>query len=229
MKTAKRLQSKLQPVSISVCIVEDNVELRESVATYLEHVPGFICLGAYESAEQALIEIPQRKPDVVLMDINLPGMNGIECVERLKLIEPRLPVIMLTVYENSDQVFDALSAGACGYMIKSTPQEKLLEAIREVHSGGSPMSSHIARKVVQSFLKHEKRMAASTPAERLSPREQQVLEQLAKGYPYKQIAVEMDISMGTLHTYIRRVYEKLHVNCRTDAVVKYLGADQKIR
>ena len=226
MKTTKRLQSKAQPVSISVCIVEDNVELRESVATYLENVPGFICLGAYESAEQALIEIPQRKPDVVLMDINLPGMSGIECVERLKAIEPRLPVIMLTVYENSDQVFDALAAGACGYMIKSTPQEKLLEAIREVHSGGSPMSSHIARKVVQSFLKHEKR---TEPAERLSPREQQVLEQLAKGFPYKQIAAAMDISMGTLHTYIRRVYEKLHVNCRTDAVVKYLGADQKVR
>src|SRR3954453_9318018 len=169
MKLPKRLQSTAQPVNISVCIVEDNLELRESVATYLEDVPGFVCRGAYESAEEALIEIPRRKPDVVLMDINLPGMNGIQCVERLNQLEPRLPVIMLTVYENSDQVFDALAAGACGYMIKSTPQEKLLEAIREVQNGGSPMSSNIARKVVQSFLRNEQR---NQSMERLSPREQ---------------------------------------------------------
>src|SRR5262249_430222 len=154
------------------------------------------CLGSYESAEEALLGIPRQKPDVVLMDINLPGMNGIDCVQRLKRVEPTLPVIMLTVYENSDQVFDALAAGACGYLIKSTPQEKLLEAIREVQSGGSPMSSHIARKVVQSFIRHEQRTG---PTEKLSPREQQVLEQLAKGFPYKQIAAEMEISMGTLH------------------------------
>ncbi|MDB6023912.1 MAG: DNA-binding response regulator [Verrucomicrobiales bacterium] len=213
-------------MNISVCIVEDNLELRDSVSTYLDAVPGFCCLGAYESAEEALIQIPLRRPDVVLMDINLPGMSGIDCVRELKRAEVRLPVIMLTVYENSDQVFDALAAGACGYMIKSTPQEKLLEAIREVQNGGSPMSSNIARKVVQSFLRNEQR---NQSMERLSPREQQVLEQLSKGFPYKQISAEMEISMGTLHTYIRRVYEKLHVNCRTDAVVKYLGVDQRGR
>ena len=216
----------MDSAKISVSVVEDNAELRDSVAIYLSNVPGFSCLGAYESAEVALIEIPRCTPNVVLMDINLPGMNGIECVDRLKRLVPRLPVIMLTVYENSDQVFEALAAGACGYLIKSTPQEKLVEAIREVQNGGSPMSSHIARKVVQSFRKSEERNEAT---EKLSPREQQVLEQLAKGYPYKQIAAEMEISMGTLHTYIRRVYEKLHVNCRTDAVVKYLGADSRAR
>lgn len=208
-----------QLVSIKVCIVEDIAELRESAAAYLQEAPGFSCIGAFESGEEALEKIPGLKPDVVLMDINLPGMTGIQCVEKLKEISPSLPIMMLTVYENSDQVFAALSAGACGYLIKSTPHEKLLEAIRDVHNGGSPMSSHIARKVVQSF----RSPARKTPlVQTLSDREQQVLELLAKGWLYKQIASELSISMGTLHTYIRRIYEKLHVNCRTEAVVKFL-------
>lgn len=205
-------------MSIKVCIVEDIEELRESAAAYLEETPGFRCVGAFESGEEAVAEIPELKPDVVLMDINLPGMTGIQCVEKLKKLMPTLPIIMLTVYENSDQVFAALSSGACGYLIKSTPHEKLLEAIREVQNGGSPMSSHIARKVVQSFRKDRK----SPLVETLSDREQQVLELLAKGFLYKQIAAELGIGMGTLHTYIRRIYEKLHVNSRTDAVVKFL-------
>ena len=225
MKAKKLAQSHKPMDIISVAVVEDNEDLRESVATYLSNVVGFRCVGSYETAEEALIEIPRARPNVVLMDINLPGMNGIDCVERLKRIEPRLPVIMLTVYEDSDQVFDALAAGACGYLIKSTPQERLVDAIREVHVGGSPMSSHIARKVVQSFRRTEQ--GNSEGVERLSPREQQVLELLAKGAPYKQIAATMEISMGTLHTYIRRVYEKLHVNCRTEAVVKFLGSEPK--
>ncbi len=207
-------------MSINVCVVEDNPDLREDTASYLSDAPGFRCVAAYGSAEEALEKIPSQKPNVVLMDINLPGMNGIQCVEKLKGRAPNIPIVMFTVYENSDQVFQALSAGACGYLVKSTPPEKLLEAIRDVHDGGSPMSSNIARKVVQSFRPDGRK----TPLpETLSHREQQVLELLAKGYPYKQIANELTVSLGTVQTYIRRIYEKLHVNCRTEAVVKFLG------
>ena len=204
----------------TVCIVEDSLELSESVVKYIDGTPGFRCLGAYSTAEDALIEIPKKNPRIVLMDINLPKMSGIQCVERLKEIAPAIQVVMLTVYEDSDQVFQALAAGACGYLLKSTQPTKLIEALEEVIRGGSPMSSHIARKVVQSF-KTPARAAVST--ETLSQREQEVLEYLSKGWPYKQIATSMSISMDTVRTYIRRIYEKLHVNSRTEAVVKYLG------
>ena len=212
--------TKQNPVNITVCIVEDNPALRATVASYVEESPGFHCLGVFPSAEAALDGIPKLKPDVVLMDINLPRMNGIECVEQLKEIQPSLQIVMLTVYEDTDQVFHALAAGACGYLVKNTPPEKVLEAIQEVHGGGSPMSSHIARKVVQAFRRSEE---SRKETESLAPREQQVVELLAKGLPYKQIATEMNIGVGTLYTYIRRIYEKLHVNSRTEAVVKYLG------
>ncbi|MEO7299681.1 MAG: response regulator transcription factor [Verrucomicrobiota bacterium] len=206
---------------INVCIVEDDAGLRESICNFIEGTSGFKCLGAYASGEEALIGIPRLKPEIVLMDINLPGINGIECVRKLKAIIPNIQTMMLTVYENSDRIFEALAAGACGYLLKSTPPEKLLEAIQEIRNGGSPMSSHIARKVVQAFQPATRK----TPMiEHLSPREQQVLELLSKGCAYKQIAGEMELSMGTIRTYIRRIYEKLHVNCRTDAVVKYLNA-----
>ena len=216
------MKTKLhEPMNITICIVEDDAGLRESICNYIEDSAGFECLGAYSSAEDALIGIPLLNPAVVLMDINLPGMNGIQCVKKLKETAPDIQTMMLTVYENSDRIFEALAAGACGYLLKSTPPEKLLEAIAEIQSGGSPMSSHIARKVVQAFQPATRK----TPLiEHLSPREQQVLDLLSKGCAYKQIAGEMDLSMGTIRTYIRRVYEKLHVNCRTDAVVKYLGA-----
>jgi DNA-binding NarL/FixJ family response regulator len=208
-------------MEINVCIVEDSLELSESVVTYIDGTAGFHCLGAYPTAEEALLDIPRKKPHIVLMDINLPRMSGIQCVERLKEIVPEVHVVMLTVYEDSDQVFQALAAGACGYLLKSTPPDKLIEALQEVIRGGSPMSSHIARKVVQSF-KVPSRIVAT---QALSQREQQVLEFLAKGWPYKQIATSMEISMDTVRTYIRRVYEKLHVNSRTEAVVKYLGSN----
>jgi DNA-binding NarL/FixJ family response regulator len=213
-------KTKLNPVNISVCVVEDNPALGATVASYVEESPGFQCLGVFPSAEDALEGIPRLKPNVVLMDINLPRMSGIQCVECLKKIEPSLQIVMLTVYEDSEQVFHALAAGACGYLVKNTPPEKVLEAIQEVHNGGSPMSSHIARKVVQTFRRAE---PAHTGIELLAPREQQVVELLAKGLPYKQIAAEMNIGVGTIYTYIRRIYEKLHVNSRTEAVVKYLG------
>lgn len=207
--------------AITVCLVEDDRELRESIAQFIQGTAGFACLGAYASAEEALTPIPLLKPEVVLMDINLPRMNGIQCVRKLKETMPRLQIMMLTVYENSDRIFEALAAGAYGYLLKSTPPEKLLAAIEEIHAGGSPMSSHIARKVVQVFQP----VARTTPLlEQLAPREQRVLELLSRGCAYKQIAAEMELHIGTIRTYIRRIYEKLHVNCRTEAVVKYLDA-----
>lgn len=206
---------------ITICLVEDDVALGESVARYLDGVPGFRCLGAYASGEEALVQIPLQQPAVVLMDINLPGISGIECVKQLRTVMPALLVIMLTVYEDTDQVFKSLAVGAVGYLVKSARPSLLLDAIREVHQGGSPMSSHIARKVVQAFQPPER---AQPPAERFSPREQQVLELLAKGDPYKQIADSMGISIETIRTYIRRIYEKLHVHSRIEAVVKYMGS-----
>lgn len=208
-------------MAITVSIVEDDSGLRESIRRFIQGAPGFQCLGAYASAEEALADVPPRPPAVVLMDINLPKMSGIECVKHLKKKLASLQIIMLTVYENSDRIFEALAAGASGYLVKNTPPEKLLEAIEEIAKGGSPMSSHIARKVVQAF---QPAVHAVPLIEQLAPREQQVLELLSKGRAYKQIAAEMKLSMGTIRTYIRRIYEKLHVNCRTDAVVKYLDA-----
>jgi DNA-binding NarL/FixJ family response regulator len=208
-------------VNITICLVEDDAELRENISGYIDSSPGFKCLGAYGSAEEALAAIPGRAPNIAVVDINLPGMNGIECVKNLAELVPGLQIIMFTVYEDTNQIFDALAAGACGYLLKSTRPEKLLEAIQEVHQGGSPMTSHIARKVVQAF----KPAANANPSlEQLSVREQQVLELLAQGYPYKGIAVNMGLGLGTIRTYIQRIYEKLHVQCRTEAVVKYLGA-----
>jgi DNA-binding NarL/FixJ family response regulator len=205
-------------VEITVCIVEDDLELRESMVSYLQEAPGFACLGSYATAEEALREIPLQKPGVVLMDINLPVMKGTECVGKLKELEPSTQVLMFTVYEDSDQVFEALVAGASGYMVKSTPPEKVLEAIREVHNGGSPMSSHIARKVVKYF--HQ--LPAKDEMASLSKREEEVLHYLSQGYLYKEIADRLSISIDTVRKHLSSIYGKLHVHSRTDAVVKYL-------
>jgi len=204
---------------ISVSIVDDEKKLRQSIATFVNGSPGFRCVSAYSSAEAALKGLPSDKPDVVLMDINLGGMNGIECVERLKAKVPAMQILMLTVYEDTDQIFKALAAGASGYMLKRLTPVKLLEAIREVHEGGSPMSGPIARKVVASFQR-----AGRTDGEKthLSSREQMVLDCFAKGLTYKQTADQLSISIDTIRTYVRRVYEKLHVQSRTEAVAKYM-------
>ena len=204
---------------ISVSIVDDEKELRQSITTFVNGSPGFHCLSTYSSAEAALKGLPADKPDVVLMDINLGGMNGIECVERLKAQVPTMQILMLTVYEDTDQIFRALEAGATGYLLKRSSPTTLLEAIREVHAGGSPMSSSIARKVVASF---QKAKLVSEKEIHLSPREEMVLDCLAKGLTYKQIADQLSISIDTIRTYLRRVYEKLHVQSRTEAVAKYL-------
>jgi DNA-binding NarL/FixJ family response regulator len=205
---------------ITVSIVDDEKGLRESIGTFVNGSPGFRCVSNYSNAEAALKGLPEDKPDVVLMDINLGGMTGIECVERLKAIAPRMQVLMLTVYEDTDQIFKALEAGATGYLLKRSSPTKLLQAIREIHAGGSPMSSSIARKVVASFQKSKQGGEKPT---HLSPREEMVLNCLAKGLTYKQIADQLDISIDTIRTYLRRVYEKLHVQSRTEAVAKYLS------
>jgi len=206
-------------VAITVSIVEDNDELRGTLARVLSRAEGFRSLSQYANAEEALKALPQENPDVVLMDINLPEMNGVECVRQLRQVAPQIQVIMLTVYEDTEHIFNALAAGATGYLLKRTPRAELLEAIREVHQGGSPMTAHIARKVVQSFTKPA---ASVQPAENLSPREQEVLDCLSKGFLYKEIAEKLGISYETVHTYIRRIYEKLQVRTRTEAVARFL-------
>jgi DNA-binding NarL/FixJ family response regulator len=204
---------------ITVSIVEDNEQLRTTLARVVNRSDGFRCLSHHGSAEEALKDVPAIKPEVVLMDINLPGINGVECVRQLKQILPGLQVIMLTVYEDTENIFSALAAGATGYLLKRTKTPELLEAIREVHRGGSPMTTHIARKVTQSFLKAG---PSPQPTENLSQREQEVLDCLSQGFLYKEIAEKLGISYETVHTYIRRIYEKLQVRTRTEAVAKFL-------
>ena len=204
---------------ITISIVDDEKDLRQSITTFVNGSPGFKCISAHSSAKDALQHLPADRPDVVLMDIHMKGMDGIECVERLKLLVPEIQIVMLTVYEDTDQIFKALSVGASGYLLKRLSPTKLLQAIREVHAGGSPMSSSIARKVVASFQKAGKEAEKQSL---LSPRETMVLDCLAKGLTYKQIADQLEISIDTIRTYLRRVYEKLHVQSRTEAVAKYL-------
>jgi DNA-binding NarL/FixJ family response regulator len=205
---------------ISISIVDDEKELCQSIATFVNGAPGFRCVSTYHSGETALEHLPADRPDVVLMDIHLTGMSGIECVERLKAIMSEMQVLMLTVYEDTEQIFKALSAGASGYLLKRSSPTKLLDAIREVQAGGSPMSSSIARKVVASFQKSNQ---TGEKHVHLSPREEMVLNCLAKGLTYKQIADQLEISIDTIRTYLRRIYEKLHVQSRTEAVAKYLS------
>jgi len=207
-------------MSISVSIVEDDREVRSSLARLINSSLGYRCASEHASGEDALAHIPKVRPDVTLMDINLTGLNGVECVRRLKPLMPGLQIIMLTVYQNTEHIFNALAAGATGYLLKQTPPAELLAAIADVHGGGSPMNSHIARKIVQSFQKTAPVEQESTT---LSPREAEVLGLLAKGYLYKEIADTLRLTYATVHTHIRHIYEKLHVRSRTEAVAKHLG------
>jgi DNA-binding NarL/FixJ family response regulator len=211
---------------IRVSIVEDDNRVRDSLARLIDRSPGFCCVSKHPSAEDALRDLPPHRPDVVLMDINLGGMSGVDCVRLLKEVRPETQVMMLTVYENTDHIFSALAAGASGYLLKQTPPDELLAAITELNRGGSPMTSHIARKVVLSF----KAPAPATVREtdNLSPREREVLELLAKGFLYKEIAEALGIGYDTVHTHIRRIYEKLHVRSRAQAVAKHLRAQADV-
>ncbi len=207
-------------MTTNVSIVEDNEQLRVTLARVLNRAEGFKCLSHYGSAEDALKGLPTDKPDVVLMDINLPGMNGVECVRHLKQSLPTVQVIMLTAYEDTENIFNSLAAGASGYLLKRSKSAEIIEAIRDVRSGGSPMTTHIARKVVQSF--QQRTVMPLAPDEELSPREQEVLNCLAQGLMYKEISDKLGIGFETVRTYIRRIYEKLHVRTRTEAVAKAL-------
>ena len=213
-------------MSISVSIVEDDAQVRASLARLIDSSPGFRCVSQHGSAENALSEIPKMNSEVVLMDINLPGINGVECVRRLKPQMPTTQGIMLTEYQNTEHIFNALAAGATGYMLKQTPPAELLSAIRDVQGGGSPMSGHIARKIVQSF---QQTGMAAAEAQSLSPREAEVLDLLAKGFLYKEIADQMKVTYATVHTHIRHIYEKLHVRSRTEAVAKHLNHNRHSR
>ena len=207
-----------KPLPIRICLIEDDARLRQLFVRWLQHEPGFQILNQYADAESALIGLPKDRPEVVLVDINLPGQSGIDCVRQLKPLLPATQFGMVTVYEDADKIFQALAAGATGYILKQTPREDLIHAIRDLHRGGSPMSPNIARKVVQSF--HHSSPTVAEPRSQLSEREQQVLDGLVRGDLYKEISDSLGISMGTLHTYIRRIYEKLHVHSRAQAVAK---------
>ena len=204
-------------MSIRVSIVEDQPSTRKSLEKVMESSPRFECVGAYGSAEEALREVPRHLPDVLLMDIELPGRSGIECTSALKAAHPDLQVLILTTYDDSEKIFDALRAGANGYLLKRTRPAELLRAIEDVHSGGSPMSSNIARLVVSHF--HNITQPASE-IEKLTSREREVLDQLAMGRLYKEVADHLGISMGTMNSHVEAIYRKLHVQTRAEAVLK---------
>ena len=222
-RTIDNIQSGTK-VPIKVAVVEDDADVRGILCEWLREADGFCWVSDFADAEAALAALPGSAPDVVLLDINLPGMSGVECLAHLK---PRLPAtqfIMLTVYEDADHIFDALAAGATGYLLKRTRREELLTALREVNNGGSPMSSNIARKIVQSFQHGSKK---PNQAEGLSPRETEVLGLLARGYLYKEVADMIGISLPTVKTYIRRICEKLQVHSRAEAVAHFVNMPKR--
>jgi DNA-binding NarL/FixJ family response regulator len=204
---------------INIAIVEDNRSFRTKLANYLNEAPGYACTSLCDSAEDALKIIPKLLPDVVLMDIHLPSMSGVDCTRRLKDICPSVRILILTVYEDNDRIFGALKAGASGYLLKRAEPADILRAIQEVKAGGAPMSSQIACRVVQSF-----REPARDPLkdEKLSQREMEILQELSKGYSSKEIAENFSISVTTVNTHLKHIYEKLHVRSRTEAVLKFL-------
>jgi len=205
---------------IGVAVVEDNPGLRRSLTRLINLETGMRCLGAWQNGESALIEMPALKPDVVLMDIHMPGMSGIECTARFKQICPDTQVVMVTIYEDSESVFSALQAGACGYLLKRSAPETIIEAVREACEGGSPMTSQIARKVVDVF---QKNAAPAGAGVELTPREKEVLELFAKGYVNKEVADKLNISYLTVKGYTKTIYEKLHVHSRSEALMKFVS------
>ena len=203
---------------IKVAIVEDDEQVRENLATLIRETEGFECIGTFSSGEAALEGMPRRAPDVVLMDVNLPGMSGVECVRLLKSQLPELHVVILTVYDDSDRIFQALQMGASGYLLKRSTSQEILRAVEDVHRGGAPMSSYIARKVVQSFQRQGPSEKAS---ENLTKRENDVLTYIARGYTNKEIADALGLSAETVRGYLKTIYSKLHVRSRTEAAMKF--------
>ena len=206
-------------MSISVAIVDDNPEIRRNLRRYIDEAPGFRCACTCASGEEALRVLPQKPPDVVLMDIQMPGLDGIACTTLLKSVLPSVPVMMLTVYEDDEAIFNALKAGASGYLVKRSAPAKLLEAITELHRGGAPMTSEIARRVIESFCKAE---ASDHSKGDLTTRETEILEWLSKGFVAKEVADRLGVSYDTIRYHLKHIYDKLHVHSRTEAVIKYL-------
>ncbi len=201
----------------SIAIIEDDEKVRHYMAEQIQLQVDVKELRVFADGETALKELAAKPVEIALFDINLPGMNGIDCIQRLKILHPRMQMMVLTVYDNPDSIFNALKAGATSYLLKSTPPEKVIEAIFEVKNGGSPISSQIARKVIEAFALREK---TNEYFQELSRREQEILEQLSKGYRYKEIADKLFVSLETVRTHIRNIYEKLQVNSRVDALKK---------
>ena len=217
------MNSPVAPTApIRVAIVEDDEELRANVGDFLSRFPEFQVVSAHGDAESALAELPRRRPDVVLMDIHLPAMDGVRCVKCLKELLPQTQFMMLTVYEDNDRLFRSLQAGASGYLLKRASPAEIAQAIRDLQAGGSPMTPQIARRVVQHY-QQTPRSAADSALGALTDHQRAFLDQLAQGYRYKEIADNLGISMDAVRSYVRRIYEKLHVHSRTEAVVKYLG------
>jgi DNA-binding NarL/FixJ family response regulator len=206
---------------IKAAIVEDLQEVADGLAAFLQYDNEIVLIGSFRTAEAAEIELPILKPDIVIMDINLPGMSGIECVKKVKALEPAMQFMMFTVYENNEQVFEALKAGASGYLLKKTSPTEIIAAVKELYAGGSPMSAPIARKLVSLFQNQQ--TTQTSEAALLTTREKEVLELLAKGLLYKEIADELGIGFGTVRQHLYRVYEKLHVQNKTEAINKVYG------
>jgi DNA-binding NarL/FixJ family response regulator len=205
---------------ISVAVVEDDPGVRRQLVGILKRAPEVVCLGEFATAEEAVRQIPPLAPKVVFMDINLPGMNGVRAVEQLAQSVPQTQIVMLTMHDDTETIFQSLAAGAHGYLLKPVRSAELLDAVRNVSSGGVPMTGNIARKIIQSF----KELApAREPVEGLSEREREVLECLAKGYLYKEVASLLGITYGTVHTHIEHIYAKLHVRSRSQAIAKFFG------
>ena len=207
-------------MSITLAIVEDLDEVRDGLKNFISLSQDFKVLDTFKTAEEAAYDLPKLKPDIVIMDINLPGMNGIECIRQIKDKIPGTQFMMFTVYENDEKVFEALKAGASGYLLKNTGLVQLIESLKELHNGGSPMSANIARKLVTLFRKEQKE---ATNLEILSSRENEILQYLSKGLLYKEIAEQLSISVSTVRQHIHHIYEKLHVQNRTEAINKAFG------
>jgi len=213
-------ENKNSSMSLNVAIVEDSLKIRGTLAQLIAGAPGFDCVCTCDSGEEALRLVPKYTPDIVIMDIQLPDLSGIECTARLKRLLPKTQVMIFTVYEDNDQIFQALKAGASGYLLKRTTPAEILEALTEIRQGGAPMSSEVARKVVQSFRQDEP--ARSPEVEQLSRREEEILGLLTQGYVAKEIAGKLSISYDTVRSHLKHIYEKLHVRSRTEAVIKYM-------
>jgi DNA-binding NarL/FixJ family response regulator len=204
-------------MSLKVAIVEDDARWRATLESLLRETQGIEPVGSFRTGEDALVQLPARNPHVILMDINLPGISGVECIRQIRPQMPDVHIVMLTVYDDNDRIFHALQMGASGYLLKRAPAEEIIQAIRDVHQGGAPMSAYIARKVVQSFRQQS---PAARPDETLSKREAEVLGYVSRGYSDKEVAEALGLTSATVRSYLKTIYSKLHVHSRTQAILK---------